>query len=157
MYVRIRKNWLSVRDATTGAEFQEIPRTAVRSVNSRREFLAFGEHAVVESGKAGVEIVNGFDHPRSVINDFEAAEAALAHFLKQIPGHRFFRASPVLIMHVQEKMQGGLTQVEVRAIRELGAGAGGRAVYIWEGENLSDQAILTRRYPRGRWLEGPPR
>jgi len=43
----------------------------------------------------------------------------------------FFLPSPVLILHPQQQPDGGLTQLTVRALRELAVGAGAREASVW--------------------------
>jgi len=157
VYVRIKKTWLSVRDVATGAEYQDKPLLAIKRQPSGSTVVSVGSRALAETAKQDVQIVNGYDHPRTVLNDFSAAEKTLAYFLKQVFASTILRPSPVLILHVQEQLEGGLTQVEVRALLELGAGVGGREVYIWEGRDLTDREISDRQYPDGHWLKGPPK
>ena len=44
-------------------------------------------------------------------------------------------------MHPLEPLEGGLTHVEVRVLRELGAAAGGRDVFVWTGRELGDDEL----------------
>ena len=44
--------------------------------------------------------------------------------------------SPWVLMHPMELIQGGITQVESRALIELAAGSGAKRVGVWEGEEL---------------------
>jgi len=41
-------------------------------------------------------------------------------------------------------IEGGLSQVEERVLRELAAGAGARKVFVWVGHELSDQEVIQR-------------
>lgn len=40
--------------------------------------------------------------------------------------------------------EGGLSGIELRAIRELAFGAGARKVVIWEGKTLTDNEVIEK-------------
>lgn len=157
VYVRLRRDWLVVRDLATGREFQDQPLLALQKQKAGEVILAVGEAALAEQGKEQVQLVNGFAHPRSVLNDFSIAEKTLGYFIRQLFSGSLFRPAPIVILHIMEDFEGGLTQIEIRALLELGAGVGGREVYIWQGQELTDDAISHKHYPEGTWMVGPPK
>jgi len=61
--------------------------------------------------------------------------------------NRFFHPSPITVIHPMEKVEGGLTSIEQRALRELASGAGAHKVFIWVGCELTDDEIISRNYP----------
>jgi hypothetical protein len=89
-----------------------------------------------------------FTTKRLLVGEFTVAERLLADGLKRLGGGSWFRASPVLVIHPLEMVDGGLSQIEERVLRELGVGAGGRRVIIHVGSELSDPEV--REYARGR-------
>ena len=46
-----------------------------------------------------------------------------------------------------EKIEGGLTLVEQRALSELALGAGACKVFIWVGCELTDDEVISHNYP----------
>ena len=60
-------------------------------------------------------------------------------------------------MHPLEKTEGGLTQIEVRALQELAAGAGAIEAHVWQGRELMDYELESRKFPEGHWLSGKPK
>ena len=72
-----------------------------------------------------------YDHPRSIIANFEAAESTLTQLIKmkKLP---WYDPSPILLLQVKEEFEGGITFVENRALRELGYNAGARNVLIFD-------------------------
>lgn len=138
MYVRIWKNRISVRDVRTGEQFNDEPLIAFEN-GPRKKVVAVGREARREAtSRADLNIGNGFDHPRSILGDFVLAEKALRHAFGQLYKERYFQPSPVVVMHPIEKLDGGLTDIERRALLELAEGAGARKAYVWTGRELTD-------------------
>lgn len=48
----------------------------------------------------------------------------------------FFTPSPRVIIHPMEKLEGGLTEIEEKAFRELCIGAGSRLAVVYIGDEL---------------------
>ncbi|XID75620.1 hypothetical protein ACF3NA_03525 [Alkanindiges sp. WGS2144] len=88
-------------------------------------------------------IVNGeFTHPRMLLGSFTDAEQLLKqHFNHhaKIPGLKSYRA----IIHPKELVDGGLSDIEQRALRELFLGLGFQNAQIWQGQDLSDEQLNT--------------
>ena len=61
-----------------------------------------------------------------------------------------------MIMHVIEELEGGLSQIEIRALQELAIEVGGQTVHIWNGRELIDEEIKENKYPGDQWLASPP-
>ena len=67
--------------------------------------------------------------------DFQVAEKMLQFAFRE--EHKsFFTPSPRVIIHPMEKLEGGLTEIEVKAFRELCIGAGARQVVVYMGDEL---------------------
>ena len=115
--------------------------------------LGFGARAnLVASTSNEKLILNGFDHPRSIIGDFEVAEATLRFFIQMVnaPKKKFFYV-PTLVIHPLEKLDGGLTQVEARALEDMGYRASANKVFVWDGRELKDEEVVSLKFPpKGR-------
>ena len=72
-----------------------------------------------------------YDHPRSIIANFEAAESTLTQLIKmkKLP---WYDPSYILFLQIKEELEDGITFVENRALRELGYNAGARNVLIFD-------------------------
>ena len=81
-----------------------------------------------------------FSHERTLLGNFVNAESLLKGGLKQMK--TFVR--PCLLIHPLENVQGGLTQIEERAYRELAIGAGAAKAVLWVGPELSDADVLAK-------------
>ena len=83
-----------------------------------------------------------FSHKRSVIGDFTAAEALLKALVKEV--QQGFVLKTEMVIHAAERVDGGLSQIEERALRELGIGAGALRVVVWTGDALTDAQVAEK-------------
>lgn len=82
-----------------------------------------------------------FTTNRLLVGEFTAAEKLLKEGVKALMRGKLFVPSPLILMHPMEMAEGGLSQLEERAIQELGHGAGGRKVKVHIGAELNDAAV----------------
>jgi rod shape-determining protein MreB len=153
VYVRIRPHLMSVKNVSRNAFFEDVPQIAVDLTRKRNKVLGFGARANLAASTSKEKLIlNGFDHPRSIIGDFEVAEKTLQLFLEKVnaPKKRFFYA-PTLIIHPLEKLEGGLTQIEMRAFEDMGYRAKANKVFVWDGRELNDEEVVSLKFPpKGR-------
>ncbi|WP_347460918.1 hypothetical protein ABEF79_03395 [Acinetobacter sp. ANC 7454] len=88
--------------------------------------------------------IQRYDHPRTIIANFEAAEMTLKQLIKmkKLP---WYDRTPILLLQVKENLEEGITFVENRALRELGYNAGGREVLIFDHQG---QWLNTEKQPK---------
>ncbi|WFP50941.1 hypothetical protein PL263_02665 [Methylomonas sp. EFPC3] len=66
---------------------------------------------------------------------------------------RFFVARPHVVLHPLVMLEGGLTQIEIRAFAELASMAGASKAYVWQGPRLTTEQLGKRSFPEdGRLL-----
>jgi len=154
IYVQISPDRLSMRDVKSGQSISEIPELAI-SAPPNQKLLGVGAAArAAAASQHGAIVVNPFAHPRSLVSDFTVAEQLIKAFLSRLVGGTSLKMSPVVIIHPQGNPDGGFTQVENRAFRELGFGAGAAKVILWQGDDLTDQEILSGQFSsRGQVCE----
>jgi len=148
LYVQISPERLSVRNVKTGASISEVPEVAILhqgSANAR--VLAVGSAAQAALSVPAVSVVNPFGHPRSLVSDFTVGEVLLKVFFGRILGRRWLAPAPAVVLHPLGRPEGGFTQIEIRALREMAFGAGGAPVLLWQGRALTDREILSRQFP----------
>lgn len=134
VHLSVRKHWLSVRVASDQAEAKPIEGTARVAVchgERGQQVVAIGEEAASFSETRDVVIHNAFNHPRVLIGGFDDTELVVREFLRRACGGRKPPLRFPLVIHILEKLEGGLTDVEERAFQELGLrlGAGSVAVH----------------------------
>jgi rod shape-determining protein MreB len=147
VYLRILPEQLSLLHAESGTEFSEVPEIASELKAGKQGVIAVGREARSKAGLSGVTVGNGFKHPRTLLADFTLAEQTLKQFLTRVLPDSLFAVSPVMIIHPLASLQGGLTQIEIRAFAELGHGAGARKVFIWQGRELTRDELRTLSFP----------
>lgn len=137
LYIQIWSEMLKVKDVTSGAEFYQPPYVALQK-NSKGKLIvkATGLEAKNLSGTPNVEVTNPFSHPRLLIADFQKAEKILMHAVREVCARKFLPPSPRVVIQPMEKLEGGLTDIELRVFRELCIGAGAREVVVYVGSPL---------------------
>lgn len=81
-----------------------------------------------------------FSHPRLLVGDFASAQHALKQAIDALlpKGFLGLRLAPRLLIQPMERLEGGLTALELRVLLEMGHGCGARKVRIHVGGELSD-------------------
>jgi rod shape-determining protein MreB and related proteins len=146
-YVQLSAQKLTVKNLMSGSIFSEIPEIAIR-LKPKGEVLAIGDQArATAAATSGGEVHNPFGHPRSLVSDFTLAEQLLKAAVRKLDRKTLLRFNPYIVMHPLGNPEGGYTQVELRALREMALGAGASKVTLWRGRALSDQEILSNSFP----------
>ena len=112
---------------------------AIGSSGTKKTILAVGAQARAVASAQAAELVNPFNHPRTLVADFTVAEQLLKEFVRRMQSNSWFALAPRMVMHPLGSPAGGFTQVERRALREMALGAGASEVVLWVGRELSDQ------------------
>lgn len=148
VYVRITSDRV-IMESNDGLRWEAHPDIGIKRVGTDEVIAvikdgsgAYAKHSEV------TRWVNPFAHPRTILANFNEAEKLLQHGLHtMMPG--FLTASPALaIMHPLEKLEGGLTGIEAKALRELALGAGFRDVKVYTGEELLVQGMTLKNLHR---------
>ena len=151
LYVRIHPDVLSVRDVKSGRSVEEPPVIAIRGGlqvdGTNPEPLAVGRDALKFADESRTNLVNPFAHPRTPLSDFTSAEYLLKGFIRKLRGHSFWVRAPIVVLHLIPNLQGDITQIEIRALLELGKGAGALRAYGWLGPDLTDEQLTTLKFP----------
>ncbi|WP_137972633.1 rod shape-determining protein [Pseudomonas sp. F(2018)] len=145
LYLKLRSQSISGLHLPSGMTFDEPPALALRTLKGKREAIAAGHAAMKLQGQAQVEVLNGFDHPRSLLADFAVAEKTLQLLVRQIAGKTFLK--PEVVLHPLEHLEGGLTQMELRGLYELCRGAGAKKIHLWIGRELTVEELRSRQFP----------
>ncbi len=149
MYIQIWENRLRVSDIDSGNVFDEKPYIATDKRNKNRyKVIAVGNKAYATPGTDHVTVMNPFTHPRVLCGDFVHAEALIRKVIQQISKSKLIPNAPAVVIHPMEKLEGGLTDVELRMFRELGLGAGARDVAVHTGDELQISGLDFKEFIR---------
>lgn len=83
--------------------------------------------------------IEQFSTQRLLVGNFTNAEKLLKEGIRNLYKSKWFTPSPVAIIHPIEKIEGGLAEIEERAIRELAVSAGAAKVILWVGKELTNE------------------
>lgn len=149
--LQLWRDRFELRDLHSGEVISEPPLVVLGDQAGKVVFVAAGHEALSMALEEGMRRVSVTDHPRVLIGDFALAEKYLQWLLRKAGG----RSSPRLVMQQRDCLEGGLTEVELRVLRELALGAGAREVLVVEGaQQLSleqvEQAFADQRKGAGK-------
>lgn len=153
VYIQISPNLLTLKNLKSGLEISEVAEIALSLPPKPKVILGAGAEARLASASEPAQLIQPFAHPRSLVSDFASAEALIRIQLQRVLGKGWLRVAPSVVMHPLGNPDGGFTQVELRAFREMALGAGASTARVWTGrplanhELLSDQAALSG----GKW------
>lgn len=146
IYIQISPERLILKNLKSGEIISVIPEMAISAPPSQ-QIIAIGTQARQAASMQPAQLINPFAHPRSLLSDFTVAEKMLKYYLHLIRGKSFFMVTPIVIIHPLGSPAGGFTQIECRAFRELGMGAGASKTIVWTGRKLTDQEALSMQFP----------
>lgn len=147
VYVRIRRHWLSVQVLTSQGCIGEYENTACIAVSSVRgrngQVIAAGNEAVRLGSQEDVALHDAFNHPRVFVSGVDSTVMVLRHFIREAYKSKRPILRPRMVIHVQEQIEGGLTDVEAVTLMRVAllAGAGG-CIISQEPGTLSNFDVL---------------
>jgi len=147
IYIQLSPERITARNIHTGEHWSDTPHIALAE-RGRKVILAVGSNALLAAQEPGVTVHNPLGHPRTLVSDFTLTEQLMKYALAKVGSRGLFRASPKVLVHPLGDPEGGLAQVEIRALRELALGGGAARSLVWQGPPLSDQEIASRNRPR---------
>ena len=146
VYLRVRRHWLSVRVVPRQGEavqVEGIARIAVRQPNKgNQEVIGIGEEAIAFANLPDVTIHDAFCHPRVLIGGFDEARLVVYEFLRRACGGKKPLLRFGMVIHVAADLEGGLTDVEDRALQELGLRLGASHVTVETEANQKQSVTL---------------
>jgi len=148
-YIRFRPDYIHVRNVQHGLDIECLPWIAFDKKGWRPKVLEVGDEARQLKGSTpDITVTNPFAHPRMLISDFTPAVLLIRHLIgRALSRERFFSPHPVVILHPDVSPEGGFTEIELRAMRELCLGAGARHSKGWQGRPLEDAELLGKALP----------
>lgn len=143
VYIQISPNLLILKNLKTGLEISEVAEIALSLPPKPKVILGAGAEARLASASEPAQLIQPFAHPRSLVSDFASAEALIRLQLQRVLGKGWLRVAPSVVMHPLGNPDGGFTQVELRAFREMALGAGASTARVWTGRPLANHELLS--------------
>ena len=143
VYIQIAPNLLTLKNLKTGLEISEVAEMALSLPPKPKVILGAGAQARLASASEPAQLIQPFAHPRSLVSDFASAEALIRLQLQRVLGKGWLRVAPSVVMHPLGNPDGGFTQVELRAFREMALGAGASTARVWTGRPLANHELLS--------------
>jgi MreB/Mbl protein len=85
-----------------------------------------------------------FTTQRLLVGDFTVAEQFLKQLVKKVAPTGWLAPSPKILIQPLEMIEGGLSQIEERALLELAAQVGARKALVYDGLELSDKLVIEK-------------
>lgn len=151
LYVKLSPDTITVRDVYAGYEIVEQPLVAIMR-ESKNKIVGIGNEATLMAAGHTVDFFNPFKHPRALLSDFTTAEILMKYCVTKVLRNYhmwMLRPAPIIVLHPMIDPEGGFTQIEVRAMRELAVGAGGRKIFIWQGRELDNGELAALKFESG--------
>ena len=148
VYVMLRLESITMRDVKSRRSITEPPIAAV-SRGPKPRVLAVGQAATVASARQPADLVNPFIYPHSLLSDFAIAESIIKGMMRNLFKDRWLQPSPIVVLHPCFDPQGGFTQGEIGALRELPIGSGSSRVVLWHGRELTDEELIEMNFQSG--------
>ena len=139
-YLRLNRERIAIKNISSG---ETIEFRSVMGIDDSRKVASIGDPVSPNA----VQIVNPFDHPRVLVHDFTVAEKMCAFAFQEAANIAPLRPAPIVVMHPDCQLEGGLTIIEARVLREMAGGGGARKVFVYEGPQLTDEDV--RRIVKG--------
>jgi hypothetical protein len=99
------------------------------------------------SGEVARTKCDALSHPRMLMGDFFGVEKCFSEIATKLAKKGFLRPAPTIYVHLLEKIDGGVTNIEARAFREAAISAGAAEVHIPNSERpLTDEQLLNKRF-----------
>jgi rod shape-determining protein MreB len=141
LLVEISPQRLSVRDLKSGLAVSEVPELAIDA--QANKVLGMGAQARAAAAQIPeAKLVNPFAHPRSLVSDFTSGQLLLRAFVRRVSPRHWLHPAPLVFLHPVGDPEGGYTQIERRALREMALGAGARNVVLCIDGVPSDREML---------------
>jgi len=100
---------------------------------------------IVKVSEPGSEQVftpsQAFTTQRLLVGQFSIAEHCLKNAINSVVGKSFISKSIAVVVHPREMVDGGLSEVEEKVLRELCLSAGAKKVAVWTGGTLGPQEV----------------
>ena len=85
---------------------------------------------IVKTNERATVLSSALAHPRSLMGDYNEVEKSFKQLLAQLGFSRWYMRKPWALVHLIPHVEGGYTNVELRAFQEAMLGAGCESVFM---------------------------
>jgi rod shape-determining protein MreB and related proteins len=124
-----------MRDVASGNTFETAARIGLDGAN---RVVSVGD---IVSGDV-IRTIEPFNHPRVVISDFACAVKVLQYSLQKLSRLKWINPAPILVIQPEMDLVLGVSEIEHRALLELGESVGARQTFVHYGGLLTDRDIV---------------
>jgi hypothetical protein len=156
VYVQVSAERILLKRVSTGSVVDDVPHVAIDLQGAP---VAFGS-AATEAAKwrTDLRLVNGFSHPRCVVDDMNVAALTIRRFLDLLLNPRgrlrLRRTKPSLVIHPVGVRD--LTGLEAWGLQRVARLAGASGSRVWLGEEPPYETLIGGVAQGGSWLALPP-
>ena len=144
VHLQIRRRWLSARVLTwAGGDFQweGVPEAFLGTDSKGRISARSVDDAYLAPHGAG-RLFTAFAHPRTIIDGFDDTIHVVRHCIRQ-GGYRPRSKNLTFVVQILDQWEGGLSDIERRALTEMCRECGAKTVRFAEGPHaLTPPEIL---------------
>jgi rod shape-determining protein MreB len=148
VYAQLDPERLELRDVSSGRRYAARPVGAVL-MGPIPKVIRVGDEALTATADRPLRTVNPFKHPRMLVSDLTLGQQVLRQFLRKLYPSVLVPRQPVLVLHPRVDPEGGFTEIEIRALQELGRGAGASRVIVWHGRELLPRELRSLQFTSG--------
>ncbi len=142
VYIQLWKERIKVTNLMTDNAYDQASFVHITTLPSgKKKITSIGDSARTSQSPETLSF-NPLGHPRSLLSDFQVLEEMLKQILIQIRPPRLSFKRLVAIIHPMERIEGGLTAIEERGLKEVVSGAGAHDAFTYVGGPISPQQIL---------------
>lgn len=142
VYIQLWKERIKVTNLMTDKAYDQASFVHITTLPSgKKKITSIGDSARTSQSPETLSF-NPLGHPRSLLSDFHVLEEMLKQILTQIRPPRLSFKRLVAIIHPMERIEGGLTAIEERGLKEVALGAGAHDAFTYVGGPISPQQLL---------------
>ena len=148
IYFRFEASSIYALNANNGRFIDDHPVMLISDNGKSRKVIRIGNSVKIgtEDVPGNLTNINPFQHPRVIISNFTIAEKMFILLVKELVSGRIFRPKPTIVFHPKRDLDGGITSLEVKMLKDIGLFIGGIKVFVWLGRNLTQPELLNKSF-----------
>lgn len=143
-YIKAGKESLYIKCFETGlwinckSEFEIDDNACIQKIHLKSSNLDQTENKTMP---VATRTVNPFNHPRTILHEFELAEKFIRYLIKKLKTN-WWQTTRTFIFQLDYTPQGGIADIEARAIKDSLEHSGAREIYIIKpGVSVSEHKV----------------